>query len=385
MKNKKKLRYVIYALGLLGALQISLPGYINSSFIEQFMPEKALGILYAISSVLAVIILSIIPRILRRVGNYLTLLFLSIITLTSLIVLAFNQNTYLILLAFIIYLTIHVVAFLNLDILLEGQSTDSETGKIRGLYLTISNLAWVVSPFIVGLLLTNGDYWKVYGLASLFIIPFIIILSIFFKKFKDPVYINTPFWKTLKKLRNQKDIYKIFAVRTLLQFFYSWMVIYTPIYLHKYIGLDWKTIGIIFSIMLLPFLLFQLPLGILADKIFGEKEILNLALILIGITTISLSFITSEAIWIWGSLLFITRIGASSIEIMTESYFFKKVDEKDADIISFFRMSRPIAYIFGPMLASLTIFLVDFRFIFLILGIIMLGGLKYGLTLKDTK
>ncbi|MBU1046296.1 MFS transporter [Patescibacteria group bacterium] len=382
---KKKLRSVIYILGLLGALTISLPGYINSSFMEQFVPEKAIGILYTISSILAIICLTFAPRILRKIGNYKMVIALFTTSFISLIILAFSQNPIIIIPVFVIYITMHVIAFLNLDILLEEQSNDLETGNIRGLYLTISNLAWLTSPFLVGLLLTNGDYWKIYGLASLMVIPFILILFTYFRNFKDPLYTNTPFWKTLKKLTRMKDVYRIFALRTMLQFFYSWMVIYSPIYLHKYIGLDWKTIGLIFTIMLLPFVLFQLPLGIIADRLYGEKEILNIAIIIIAITTMSLSFITSNTIWVWGALLFITRVGASSIEIMTETYFFKKVSEKDADIISFFRMSRPIAYVFGPALASLTILVIDFRFIFLVLGIIMLTGLRYSLRIEDTR
>ncbi len=383
--KKKKLRTIIYILGLLLTFQVSIPGYINSSFMEQFFSEKAIGIFYALGSILAIIALTLAPKILKKIGNYAMILILSLFSFISLLVLAFNQNLSIILPTFLIYLAIHTAIILNMDILLEEQSTDSETGNIRGLYLTLCNLAWVLSPFIVGLLLTNNDYWKVYLLASLSVIPFSILLFFFFKNFKDPVYVNTPFWKTLKKLRSQKNIYKIFAIRTLLSFFYSWMVIYTPIYLHKYIGLDWKSIGIIFTIMLLPFILFQIPLGKIADKKYGEKEILNIGILILALTTTSLSFITTNTIWIWVTLLFITRVGASSVAIMTESYFFKKVDEADSDIISFFRMSGPIAYIFGPILASLTIFLIDFRFIFLVLGIIMLSGLRYSLTITDTK
>ena len=383
---KNKLRSIIYILGLLFTFSASLPGYINSSFMGQFLDERAIGILYTIGSILAVISLTYAPRLLRKIGNYWMIIGLSTINIISLIILAFNKNIYFLIPTFIIYLALYSIIYLNSDILLENQSSDANTGNIRGLYLSISNLAWVFSPFVVGLLLTNGDYWKIYGLASLAIFPFIILLSIFFKDFKDPVYIDTPFLKTFKKLHRQKNIYRIFAVRTLLQLFYSWMVIYTPIYLYKYIGLDWKIIGTIFSIMLLPFLLFQIPLGILADKRLGEKEILNGGLILIILATGTLSFVSPDvAWWTWAIILFLTRTGASTVEIMTESYFFKKVDERDADIISFFRMARPLAYIFGPALASLTIFLVDFRFIFLTLAIIMLFSFKYSLALKDTR
>jgi len=352
----------------------------------QFLDEKNIGILYTIGSILAIICLTFTPKLLRKIGNYQMIIGLSLINIISLIILAFNKNTYILIPTFIIYLALYSIIYLNSDILLENQSSDSNTGNIRGLYLSISNIAWVASPFIVGLLLTNGDYWKVYGLASLAIFPFIILMSIFFRKFKDPIYMDTPFLKTFKKLKRQKNIYRIFIVRTFLQLFYSWMVIYTPIYLHKYIGLDWKIIGTIFSIMLLPFLLFQIPLGILADKRFGEKEILNSGLILIAITTSILSFVSPNSTWwTWAIILFLTRTGASTVEIMTESYFFKKVDEKDADIISFFRMARPIAYVFGPALASLTIFLVSFQYIFLVLGVIMLSFLKILSSIKDTR
>ena len=66
-------------------------------------------------------------------------------------------------------------------------------------------------------------------------------------------------------------------------------------------------------------------------------------------------------------------------------YFYKHIDGEDADILSFFSMTRPLAYTIAPLLASVTLFFVDFRYIFLILGLITLFGLKYGLTLKDTK
>lgn len=383
---KKRLRKIIYLLGFFIAIQSALPAYINSSFIEQYLQsDKFIGLLYAVGSIISIICLSLIPILLRKIGNFLTIIYLTIANIISLLVLSFSSNGNLILFFFTAYLVLQTIIYYNLDIFLENQSEDKNTGNIRGVYFTAINIAWVISPFLAGTLLNGGNYWKIYLIAGSALIPFIILLSLNFKNFKDRIYTKTPFWETLKKIFKMKHLYKIFMIRSFLQFFYAWMVIYTPIYLHKYIGLDWKTIGIIFTIMLLPFVLFQLPLGILADRKFGEKEILNIGIIIIAFSTMILSFTETTAFWIWAIILFTTRVGASAVNIMSESYFFKNVNDSNANIISFFRMTGPIAYTIAPLLASFLLLFIKFQFIFLILGLIMLFSLKYSLTLKDTK
>ena len=162
------------------------------------------------------------------------------------------------------------------------------------------------------------------------------------------------------------------------------MVIYTPIYLNKNMNFTWDKIGIIFTIMLLPFVLLQLPLGRLSDKI-GEKKLLKLGFIIIIISTITLTFINSKNILIWGLILFATRVGASIIEVMNESYFFKQITARDANIISFFRNASPTAYIIAPLIATPFLLFFPFKFIFIFLGIIMTLGIYLSFTLKDTK
>jgi len=98
-----------------------------------------------------------------------------------------------------------------------------------------------------------------------------------------------------------------------------------------------------------------------------------------------LSFLTSHAFWIWGLVLFATRVGASAVEIASESYFFKHINAQDSEIISIFRIISPLAYSVAPLMASLALIIIDIRFLFLTLGIFMLLGLKYSLTLKDTR
>lgn len=385
MKNSK-LKLLFYTLGFFLALQTALPAYINSSFIEQrFFSENLVGFLYVIGALFTIISLLKMPWLLKKIGNFNTTLVI-IATITIILsILAFSQNTSLILLSFILYLTLSTTISFNLDIFLEHHSNDNNTGKIRGSYLTLINLAWLFSPLLVSFVLSNGDYWKIYLISALISLPFIFLLFLGVKNFKDPIYNLPPFLRTFKKIKNNENLHKIFVIKFLLHFFYAWMVIYTPLYLHKYIGFDWQIIGIIFTIMLLPFILFQFPLGKLADKKWGEKEMLSCGIVILSLTTIILSFLSIPIFWIWTIILFFTRIGASIIEVASESYFFKQVDSGDANLISFFRIANPLAYSIAPLIAFFILLFLDFCYLFLVLGIIMLFGLKYALTLKDTR
>jgi MFS family permease len=165
------------------------------------------------------------------------------------------------------------------------------------------------------------------------------------------------------------------------------MTIYTPIYLHTNLGLPWSSIGIIFSIMLLPFVFVQFPAGKLADAILGEKEILSVGFIIMALATTTIFFIDSKSILVWALILLGTRVGAALVEIMCDVYFFKKVDNKNANLISFFRMSRPFAYIISPLVVAiiLSVFGLDLKSLFLILGFLMFFGLRYSLAIVDTK
>ena len=102
------------------------------------------------------------------------------------------------------------------------------------------------------------------------------------------------------------------------------MVIYTPIYLHEYIGFGWDKIGIIFSIMLLPFVILDFPLGKLSDKI-GEKKMLMAGFLIMTSSVLAIPLMTEPLLWLWAVILFMTRVGAATIESLSESYFFKVI------------------------------------------------------------
>jgi len=366
-------------------MSLALPIYINSSFLKTFVPEQFVGILYTASSILTFFGLAFMPLILSRIGNYKTTLVGAGLVTILLLVLAFTDSAFVAIPAFIVYSSILTLIYFNFDVFLESYSSNKTTGGTRGTFLTMLNIAILISPLIAGTLLTNGDYWKIYLLAAGLVAMLILLLPGHFSKFKDPKYERVPFWKTLRVVSKDINLRNIFIANMFLRFFFAWMVIYSPIYLHQHIGFEWSTLGVIFTLMLLPFVLFELPVGRLADSRYGEKEIMTLGFIIMGLATMSIIFISEPVFWLWVFVLFVTRIGASLVEITTESYFFKHVDGDDANIIGFFRNNRPIAYTAAPILASVVLLLAPFKFLFLILGFIMLLGVRFAMAIKDTR
>jgi MFS family permease len=272
-----------------------------------------------------------------------------------------------------------------MDVFVESLACDDRvTGSIRGTYLTLTNITLVLAPFVVSFLVKGNDYSLVYVISSLLMIPLYFSIRKF--RFVEEVKIHhIKVRDTLGEYIKNKDLYNVFTAHALLQLFYGFMIIYTPIYLQKYIGFEWSEIGIIFMIMLLPFVIFELPVGELADNKYGEKEFMTIGFIIMGFFTLIISFVTTKNFWIWALLLFMTRVGASLVEVSSESYFFKKVNKEKTDVISLFRMSRPLALMFAPIIATIVLQFIPFQYIFIVIGSIMIVGSRYALQLVDTK
>ena len=163
------------------------------------------------------------------------------------------------------------------------------------------------------------------------------------------------------------------------------MVVYSSIYLHETIGFGWEEIAIILTIMLIPFVLFTYPLGRLADRKYGEKEIMAVGFGIMGVATIILAFFDIKSIAVWAILLFITRMGAAAVEIMLETYFFKTVSARDSAVLGMFRITRPIGNFIAPLITGAGLLLTTNANLFVIIGMIALVGLYPALTIRDTK
>lgn len=369
----------MYILSFLFTLHISISAYVNSTFLTNFISEKYLGLLYTVASLVTIVLLSQSAKILQYFGNRRLILLFLIINMTALAFLISSTNTNLIAVSFISILATNTLISLCLDIFIEHFGTRETIGKTRGLYLTITNLAWMLSPLLTAILITeDGGYIAVYILAFITVVLMTLGLFLSVKSFKDKKYIRTPFLKTYSKLKKSPHMLAVTVINFILQFFFAWMVVYTPIYLHEYIGLGWDQIGVIFTIMLAPFVIFGLPIGILIDKYHIKKRtLLFVGFIILSISTILIPFISTTSVALWALVLFMTRTGASIIETTSEIYFFTHVKEEEAYLLGVFRDMTPLAYVIAPVISTLIFLFLPYKYLFIILAVIVLVGLYY--------
>ncbi len=376
-------RKIIYLAGFLFSIPIALTSYINSSLLNRYMNEYYVSAIYALASFVTIFALIQMPKILARLGNRKTSLLFSVLTLVSFLLLALGNDKFIIVGGFILYFLANTIVGAALDIFVEDFSQNSVVGKFRGFYLTVLNVAWVIAQMISGSIIAKSSFRGIYIFSALFMILVSVMFVLFLRDFIEPKYKKVSVLKTLRLFLKNKHIGKIYILNFILQFFYAWMIIYMPIYLNYYLGFSWSQIGFIFTIMLLPFVLLSFPAGKISDKI-GEKKMLAASFLIMALSTLIIPFITQEKVWMWALILFATRTGAAMISVLTDSYFFKVVTEENADLISFYRNTSPVSYIIAPLIAiPVLIYVPSFKYIFFVLGAIVLSGFFVSLRLKD--
>jgi len=385
----------LFVLGFVFALHSAIPSYITSDFLSTFIDDSRVGIIYSLASIAGIIgFVSIIDK-LKKYGNFKIVVTLLTLAFFSYIGFAYSGNLISAVIFFVIISVANMLVNFSIDIFLEHFSDDNETGKIRGDYLALANIAWIISPIITYHPLLKGQQQAIFLISAALIVPVFLIVFSIFKDFKDPAYKPVPFWKSIGEAWGDMNIKGALMIHILLQTFYAWMIIYTPIYLSRYVGFGEEMVSVfganvpammvITICMLLPFIILDAPLGYLADKKYGEKEMLAIGFIVIGIATMFISLITVKNVWIWCFVLFMTRVGAAMVEVMVDVYFFKKVDASKIHLISLFRTARPIAYIISPIIGTILFTFAGIEALFITLGFIMLYGLRFVLVLEDTK
>ena len=177
---------------------------------------------------------------------------------------------------------------------------------------------------------------------------------------------------------------RIYYVSFALEFFYALMTIYVPLYLLEK-GFTWDELGMAFTLMLVPFVLVQYPMGLIADKKTGEKEFLLFSFFILGISTLMFYFSESPDIMVWATILILGRIGAALVELLRESYFFKRIDGNDVDVMDFFGTARPVAYIVATSISSALLLFFSVKWIFLVVAVVCFSAIYPTFRLADNK
>lgn len=378
----------IYTLSFLFVLHTFLVTYINSTYLEGYLSPEGVGALFAVGSALSVLGFIFISQALRALGNVYLTLVLAVLEIIALVVMGTTTVTANAIIAFVVFIAINPLIFLSIDIFQETLIGDDEThtGQTRGLILSLMSLASVVGTVLMGIIVgrdTNLSmvYYTAAGIMAIFTLFLISRLC----TFADPEYKQHRFRSVLFTIWHNQNLRYVNLSHLLLQIFFVWMVIYLPIHLITNIGLSWSEVSIAIGAGLAVFALFDGPIGYIADRFIGEKEMMGLGFVILATASFTMAVINTSAVAAWIILMVASRFGGALVEATTEGYFFKQTNGSDAGVISFFRLLRPLSSLLGALIGSAALLYLPLNLTFVVLAILMLPGILFALALVDTK
>jgi len=377
----------IYPLSLLFTFHLGLVAYINALYLAQFIPAEKISLLYAAGSVVSILSFIFFNTILRLLGNLRLTILLAALEIMVLVTLGLTESATIAVIAFLGYLVIIPLIYLNIDIFSEtliGEDEESTGGK-RGLTLSLMNGALAAAPlamsFIVGFAGQSAVYLTSAGVITILLLYVLLV----FKDFEDQPYPAFAFMTGLRKVWHNRDVRHVMAAHFCLQMFFAFMVVFFYLYLERTTSLSWEQIGLITAVGLSAYVLFEWPTGMLADRWLGEKELMALGFFILAISTSWIAFMHTSAILPWMIVLFASRTAAALCEATTEIYFFKHTEGSDSDLMDFFRLLRPSAYVCGLGLGTLALMFLPFNLLFVFVGMLMLPAIYFTSHLRDTK
>jgi MFS family permease len=372
----------LHGLSILIGFTESIVIYMVSSYFKEFSGRDAVGIFYVGAYLMFLITLFNYHKLVKSFGKSKMFKTVLILQLFITIVLITAPFAWLKLLAMMLYLLCENLLLVNLDIVIEAFSSSKNSGRMRGSHLTILNLGFILGPMLSTWLLATGGFTLIFIVALVLKVVLLGILWFGIGKIANKFRERETVGQLIKKAMANQDIRRIYYISFVLETFYALMIIYSPIYLRS-LGISWESIGLIFTVMLVPFLFFEYPIGWLADKELGEKEMIIFFVSWMALATAFVYKLDKPDVWLWAIALLATRVGAASIQILRDSYFYKKIDKDDVDLIDFYRTAMPVAYIVSAGLSALVVGYFGVREIFLLAALLLTSALIPAWRLRD--
>ncbi len=384
IRRKSRKIFPIYLATLFVSFHYAAVIYIGSSNLERFFSKDIVSLLFILGATINIFLFVLTPKILKKMSDRTLLFAFILLEILAVFGLAISHSPTTIAFMFLIHESVVPMIYYCLDLFLEDATPENETGEVRGIDLTVVNIAIACGPLLVSFLTPDGDFSLLYFASTLLLVPMLFVVFFSFRKLKiEPPKLGKSVFE-FKLWLKSIDIRRVTIARLILQIFYAVMVIYTPIYLHNTMMFSWSQIGLIFTVMLLPFILFELPAEEVAEHWSGEKEVMTVGFFIMGMSLLIMPFLSAN-IFSWMIVLFVSRIGASFVEVTTEAYFFKRVWKTDTGLISIFRITAPVSIVLGSMLGVIVLSLLPFKAIFLVLSILVFFGTQMSAILKEVR
>ncbi|MHC1610983.1 MAG: MFS transporter [Candidatus Methanospirareceae archaeon] len=358
---------------------------IHPLYLELFLEEAELvGLLAALSS-LAGMIFSLPAGVLSDKLGRKRLLIASFILLSAvLFVFSLNTSLYALIVLQIAFGVAMAPAWVVSEAFIKDISPSSRRCEYRSVFGTFANAGLFIGPVIGGFIAYRFAIRPLYVFSALLILASLILVL----KLTDNTHNSTRERKNngigkddllgvLKEFREQREL-KVLALCTVSLFFwYSARWVFGPLFLH-HLGYTPFIIGLWIGVSAAPFMILQIPLGKLGDKL-GKARLICLGFAISTIFIIPLGFLQSLP-----SLLvtiFIISLGTTLVEPLIEARVTDIVpSERYGAYSGIFEFAKTSGSLLGPVSSSLFVYLFDISYSFIpsvILFILTLTLLLY--------
>ncbi len=400
LENRKhKLLVVSYIITVFYSLFFSIPYFSNSTFLGFYFTPTIITAIYVFAGVVSIILSHNISKAIHKYHNYETTVSIIAVAFVSTFSLYFASNPYLIAILFIIHFTTVLLLYITINLYTEEFEDDKYAGESRGLFVICIHSAMMLSPMIASEAITMLGLRATYLVSSLMLIPLYIFMRHYYRTVEEPRMRGGHTLRAISKLKSNRDMRGAFATSITFEIFVSVLAIYAAPMITSSLGISIQLyLAVMLPVSLISGIVLPYYIGVLADKKVGEKEFIVLGTIIMATCALLLPFVTNSDLIIGTSSIFyislfllFMRLGTTLCQTAVYSYFYKKVDRRDADMTALFSISWPIGLVFAPIIGFVGTKLSDYlnisnyTIIFIMLSVCCAYSLKYIFKMKDTK
>lgn len=375
--------WVIFEVNFLRNLAAAILSSILPIYFRQFVDSDAqvgavyfLG--YATAFVSSIYSAYIIEHLKKRKSLLLALILFTAVFASY----AFASNIKMLIATFAIYQFVLALFVMDISLYIKHYSNLRSLAENSGKLGSLSNIGWLIGPFLGGLIADKFGFNAVFIFSSL--VSLVALISFFFVRMsKDIVHFEhiNSLRTNIKLFFTNADLRKTYINNAGLGFIFCiWD--FLPLLMLK-IGATIPVIGMTRSLMGVCQSIFEYPIGQMAGRETGEKKILITGYLLAAIFTLALGFTSNLYLFI--TFFFIAATGSSFLEMTRESYFFRQMSEKNVELISVYRTSDHLPFLVGQLLAVIVLSFVSIEWWFIIGGALVFLFLFNALRLKDIK
>jgi len=242
-------------------------------------------------------------------------------------------------------------------------------GEFRSFYGTFANAGIFIGPLIGGFLAERFEIRTPYIFSALLLLASLLLVLKLKDNNRDSGRNSTrngigkdDLVALLREFNQHREL-KVLALCTVSLFFwYSAKWVFGPLFLRN-LGYNPFAIGLWLGISAAPFLLFQIPLGKLGDRI-GKTKMIYLGFLISTLVIIPLGFLKSLSCLL--ATIFIISLGTTFAEPLIEARVTDIVPrEKYGAYSGIFEFAKTLGFLLGPVSSSIFVYLFGISFSFI--------------------